>query len=117
MTDMEPIPVPNEVSQEYQEFIQATAEALLYVQISVVLQIAAEIATTNTTIRDLHIEFAEKIRDGEYDVYAMIDELEYWKPGSRQRVAEAVDQMFHEVYEELNAAIDDHLSMPEPDHR
>ncbi len=76
---------------------------LIDVQNQMILHIAGEIASTNTTIRDLDIEFAERMQMSTYSADDMIDTLDAWKPDSRQRIhdvlAMALDNYHQNVTE------------------
>lgn len=62
------------------------------------LEVANEIASHDTTIRDLPEEIAEKFDHPSYDVNDLIDYLEMLKPGSRHAIAKATQRS---IYEQL----------------
>lgn len=88
----------DESGTELPEDMTALLNAAINLQNQMILRIATEIATSNTTINDLHIEFAEKMEYANYDADYMINELERWQAGSRQRIESAISEAFEQYY-------------------
>lgn len=87
-----------EYTEELPEDMTKLQSAAIDRQNQMILQIAEEIAQSNTTIADLHVEFAERMQYADYDADDMISQLEGWVPGSRQRVEDAISQVFEREY-------------------
>lgn len=79
------------------EGMNTQPDILIDVRNQMILHIAGEIASTNTTIRDLDIEFAERMQMATYSADDMIDSLESWKPGSRRRIDDAIASALDDI--------------------
>lgn len=88
----------HEFVNELPEDMTKLQEVAIKLQNEMILQIAEEIAVSNTTIADLHVEFAERMQYADYDADDMINQLEYWIPGSRRRVEDALSLAFEQEY-------------------
>jgi hypothetical protein len=87
------IPGLSESPDTLPEDMNTLQDRLIAVQNNMILYIANQIADINTTIRDLHIEFAERMQYADYDADDMINQLEFWQPGSRMAIENAIDQV------------------------